>query len=138
MLLFCLVFIAGFINAYALVSFAPIKIDLNNRTGIAGFIAIICCVLFPYVFTSHVDFFANDLHLLIGGITGCSWAALKYRKSVDFSQLIGLNQDVRFYAIPLKVFKLLGMILGYAALGIVITYSLEQIFRCLFSFILSN
>jgi hypothetical protein len=131
-LFFCIVFIACFINAYAFVSFVPVKTDLNNRTGIAGVITIICCVIIPYKLFGHSTFFDDNLHLLVGGITGCSWAALKYRRSPPIPHTAGTTQPVSFYLIPLKLFGLLGKLLGFGGLGIIISYLLEKIFRLLF------
>src|SRR3982750_2320830 len=110
-LFFFAVFAAGFINVYALISFAPLKINLNNRTGIAGVIAVTGCVCLPYIIVGYPDFFVNDFHLLIGGITGSSWAALKLRRSVNLPQIAGTNQASGYY-FPLKLLRLLGVILG--------------------------
>ncbi|MFL5810720.1 MAG: hypothetical protein ACJ749_14450, partial [Flavisolibacter sp.] len=60
-------------------------------------------------------------------------AALKLRRSVNLPQIAGTNQASRHYYIPLKLLRLLGIILGYAAIGIIICYSLEKIFRFLLS-----
>jgi hypothetical protein len=109
-ILVIILFIACFINFYAIANFALSRKDDALNLGLAAVLSTVTTVVLIFIDTAifHYDFFDA---LLFGGVTGILFASMKIRKKVLGNDIKASKRILQISAVNYIIYASVGMII---------------------------